>query len=176
MNTVTRRFPAFALVASVLAVTACSGSVSPSTSAADPAPASTPTAEPVTKGAALKTTAPEPAAATTDTDAIAHAVLTHESFAMYLHPEVPGRLPVRVSSSVTLPDPLTTKVEGRPVEWVAASAVAASQPVVVFTKWKVAGKKADIELTYAIEGVAGTFGLRRDGDAWLVDQASVAEH
>ena len=117
-------------------------------------------------------TPPTAVADGSDVDAVLQAVLTHDAFAPYLHPEVRGRVPVRVSGKALPNEPLSLSLHGKPVERVEAPAAG---PVVEIQQWSVSEGTARVALRYDVEGVRGAFELGKDGGHWRVVQAQVVE-
>lgn len=107
----------------------------------------------------------------TDINQIVGAVLTHVKVAQYLHPEMPGRLPVKITIAApysgTQPDLM---LYNRPVVVVVAGADAVNFEIVR----TVEGAKADI--SYRPEGMGGTVLLIKVRNRWMVSNASVHEY
>lgn len=108
---------------------------------------------------------------TTDINQIVGAVLTHVKVAQYLHPEMPGRLPVKITIAApysgTQPDLV---LYNRPVVVVVAGADAVNFAI----GRTVDGAKA--EISYCPEGMAGTVLLLKARNRWMVSSASVHEY
>lgn len=110
------------------------------------------------------------------TDAILEAILTDDRFAMYLHPDVAGRVPVVVSGTAR-PEVVSLELHGAAVESRPPEDVAPEQAFVDITAWTVEGDRASVRLAYAIEGVAASFALQHEPSGrWIVTSANVAEH
>ena len=107
----------------------------------------------------------------TDINQIVGAVLTHVKVAQYLHPEMPGRLPVKIAIAApysgTQPDLV---LYNRPVVVVVAGADAVNFEI----GRTVDGAKA--EISYRPEGMGGTVLLLKVRDRWIVSSASVYEY
>ena len=107
----------------------------------------------------------------TDINQIVGAVLTHVKVAQYLHPEMPGRLPVKIAIAApysgTQPDLV---LYNRPVVVVVAGADAVNFEI----GRTVDGAKA--EISYRPEGMGGTVLLLKVRDRWIVSSASVHEY
>lgn len=108
---------------------------------------------------------------TEDYSQLLQAVLDHGSLAPFLHPEVPGRLPVKVTG--VLMKGATVQKFGKPVEFLEQ---ADSEAVLIIRELLVEGPKARVVLVYPIEGVSGRFVLSRGKGGWKVDSANVLEH
>jgi len=143
--------------------------VSPSPSSAAPKRAAN---EPVVDDA--DTTPPAAVEASPD-DAILKAILTDDRFAMYLHPDVAGRVPVVVSGKAR-PPTVSLELHGAAVETKPPENLAPEQAFVDIGTWSVEEDRASVELAYEIEGVAASFDLERDGAGrWIVTAARVVE-
>ncbi|MEM6989552.1 MAG: hypothetical protein AAF721_03615 [Myxococcota bacterium] len=132
-------------------------------------------AEPVPSptGSTAGPAAPDPASAKSSADSLLTAALSHPDFAMYLHPEVPGRVPV-VVTGFTDPEGRTLVLDGTPL--VLASAPPPNDAAFVDVgSWAVRGGVAKLELEYAVEGVSAQFKLQRSPKGWVVSDVSVAE-
>ena len=108
---------------------------------------------------------------TTDIHQIVGAVLIHVKVAQYLHPEMPGRLPVKVTIAAPYsgaqPDLVLYKL---PVVVVVTGAHAVNFAI----GRTVDGAKADI--SYRPEGMGGTVLLIKVRNRWMVSSASVYEY
>lgn len=107
----------------------------------------------------------------TDISQIVGAVLTHVKVAQYLHPEMPGRLPVKITIAApysgTPPDLV---LYNRPVV-----VVVAGDDAVNFEIGRTSnGAKA--EISYRPEGMGGTVLLLKVRNRWIVSSASVHEY
>ncbi len=117
--------------------------------------------------------APEAAPAKNDDAEILRAVLTHERFAMYLHPDVAGRVPVVVSGEARPRGPVDLELHGAAVSIV--DTAPADAAVVLISTWSIEGDTAHVALGYPIEGVVASFDLARSDAGWRVTEADVAE-
>mgnify|MGYP001123380021 CR=1 FL=1 len=107
----------------------------------------------------------------TDINQIVGAVLTHVKVAQYLHPEMPGRLPVKITIAAPYSGTQPALVlYNRPVVVVVAGADAVNFEIVR----TVEGAKADI--SYRPEGMGGTVLLIKVRNRWMVSNASVHEY
>lgn len=112
---------------------------------------------------------PEVRLAKGDLERIVQLVLEHKDMAMYLHPELAERVPVRVAFENAYAGlSIDVSMYGRPVR-----VVTAGDAVRMTIRGTVNTAKVDVE--YRPEGVHGTFRLVREGDAWKVTQAQVFE-
>ena len=108
---------------------------------------------------------------TTDINQIVGAVLTHVKVAQYLHPGMPGRLPVKITIAAPYSDTQPGLVlYNRPVVVVVAGADAVNFKI----DRTVEGAKADI--SYRPEGMGGTVLLIKVRNRWMVSSASVHEY
>ena len=159
-------------IALLLVVSACRAPDAPTS---ESPPAKAPRAE-EPEGPATSPSAPAPTDHASPTDAILAAVLTHEQFAMYLHPDVPGRVPVIVSGAAR-PNAVSLELHGAAVISQPPEKLAAEQAFVDIERWSVEGDRANVVLAYEIEGVGASFRLEREASGrWVVTSADVAEH
>jgi hypothetical protein len=120
---------------------------------------------------ASSTQAPVSVLAPADVSAVVAAVLQHRDVAMYLHPDAPGRLPVRVALDAAYAQAaLDVALYGAPVQRVDAGDTGAVQLVL-----EPNGDKVHVELVYRPEGIFGTLDLARTDGAWRVVAAQVME-
>ena len=122
---------------------------------------------------------PSPAAADVDVDVtpeddVLRAVLTDERFAMYLHPDAPGRVPVVVCGPAR-PTNLGFELFGAPVESKERADPDDGAACAEIMQLSVDGDAAAVELRYAVEGIVGSFHLERRGGRWSVGTASLTE-
>lgn len=107
----------------------------------------------------------------TDINQIVGAVLTHVKVAQYLHPEMPGRLPVKITIAAPYSGAQPDLVlYNRPVVVVVAGADAVNFEIGSTSN----GAKA--EISYRPEGMGGTVLLLKVRDRWIVTGASVHEY
>lgn len=99
-------------------------------------------------------------------------ILDDSRFEGFLHPEVDGRVPVRVYCAKECPDLTDVAKFGAPVERVDEAGEA---PVIEIEVWEQSDSKVEARLSYAIEGVVAQFALERGTDGWGVADAKVAE-
>lgn len=104
-------------------------------------------------------------------NAIVRQVLEHKDVAMYLHPELPERVPVRVAlNEAYAASKLELALYGEPVRLAHASDRAAVQLTVRATD-----QTAKVTVAYAPEGIHGTIRFAREGTAWRVTEATIYE-
>jgi hypothetical protein len=119
---------------------------------------------------------PAPEAALTslgegELDAIVGAVMQHKDVAMYLHPEVAGRVPVRIALAPPYADAtLKLSLYDKPVKAAASGDRNAMQLVV-----KPHGETAVVEVKYDPEGIFGSVELERVDGVWRVSKATIYE-
>ena len=122
---------------------------------------------PVDPDAAL----PEAALAAAELDEAVRLVLQHPDVAMYLHPEVPERVPVRVALAAPYASArLGVALYGKPVRVTSASDRSAVLLTVRATE-----KTVKVTVAYAPEGIHGTVRLSRDGAKLQVTEARIFE-
>jgi hypothetical protein len=102
---------------------------------------------------------------------IVAAVLQHADVAMYLHPDVPGRVPVRVALAAPY-DAATIGIDlyGAPVKIVRAGDRAAVQLTL-----KPHSDHCHVEVKYDPEGIFGSVELERQDGTWRATDAKIYE-
>ena len=102
---------------------------------------------------------------------IVGAVLARKEVAMFLHPEVPERLPVKVAIAPPYSGiPVDLVLYGKPVRIVSDSADAVSLQILS------SGDSATVNVSYRREGMAGTVKLERTQARWKAVEARIYEH
>lgn len=117
---------------------------------------------------------PEPAfvpLASEDVSPVVAAVLQHRDVAMYLHPDVPGRVPVRVALAAPYDrTEIDITLYGAPVRRVGQDDAAA---VALTLKSHADGVR--VELAYRPEGITGHLDVQKRDGAWQVVDARILE-
>jgi hypothetical protein len=103
------------------------------------------------------------------------AVLDSRPMAMYLHPEVEGRVPVAIGGPALAGATIEVIAQGQPAKACSDAAADPEAACVIFERIDIAEPTAQVELRYPIEGVVGTFRLERDGEGWRIMKADLAE-
>jgi hypothetical protein len=107
----------------------------------------------------------------TDINQIVGAVLARKEVAMYLHPDVPGRLPVKVAVASPYSDVSVDLVfYGKPVKILSYSADAVNMAI------SSSAEGVTVTVSYRPEGMAGTVKLKRRQAHWTVIDADIYEH
>jgi hypothetical protein len=102
---------------------------------------------------------------------IVAAVLQHADVAMYLHPDAPGRVPVRVALAAPYDvAPIDLNLYGAPVAVANAGDRGAVQLVL-----KSHGDHCHVEIKYDPEGIFGSVDLERRDGAWKATGAKIYE-
>jgi hypothetical protein len=108
----------------------------------------------------------------TEIGAVVEAALAHPSVTNYLHPEVPGRLPITVAfRSPGGISSLDAALFGRPVRVVSTSQ---DIPAVILGV-SIEGDQATVALDYPPEGLVGEIVLHRNGTTWVVSSSQLRE-
>lgn len=155
------------------AIVACSGGGgSPGTTPAAPGAPASPAAP---EAPAAPAAAPAPAAP--PLAGVIAAVLDSRPMAMYLHPEIEGRVPVAISGPALAGARLDAVAQGQPVVMRTEAEAAADQDaaIVIFERVDVTEATAEVELRYPIEGIVGRFRLEREGEGWRIVKAELVE-
>jgi len=102
-------------------------------------------------------------------------IVEHPALAPYLHPEVPGRVPLVVSDHLLEPG-VTPSRFGQPLRIVQDRDVG-TQPHLRISSFEVDRSRAKAVVEYRVEGVRAVFDLRRNSNGWwTVVDAKVTEH
>jgi hypothetical protein len=105
-----------------------------------------------------------------DLNQIISAVLTHKVVSMYLHPEVPGRLPVKVAIAAPYSEiPVGLVLYGKPVKVVSPAADAVNLAI------SPSAEGAVVRVSYRQEGIVGTVTLKRGQAQWTAIGANIYE-
>jgi hypothetical protein len=117
---------------------------------------------------------PQPSPAlltTTEINQIVGAVLTHADVAQFLHPDMPGRLPVKVTVAAPYSGAqLNLVLYRRPVVVVAEGTDAVNFAIARTSN----GAKA--EISFRPEGMEGTVLLLKVQNRWIASSVSVSEY
>ena len=116
---------------------------------------------------------PESVAATVP-GAIVEQVINHSALQQFLHPRVPGRVPLVLSSHLLDPR-LSLRKFGKPVQVVPGAQLKKGIAYLRFTGFTLKQNVATVEIRYNVEGVGGRFIFQRDGNLWRLLKASVWE-
>lgn len=142
-----------------------------------------PASEPPTATASTDATRDEaptdapPAVAEPSTSSVIAAVLDSRPMTMYLHPEVEGRVPVKVAGPALAGVTVDAIAQGQPVKMLTVSEATTDPEAacVIFERIEIGEATAEVELRYPIEGVIGRFLLEREGAGWRIVKAELAE-
>jgi len=109
----------------------------------------------------------------TDFSQLVLAILTHKYIAMYLHPELAGRLPVKLYfSGENKGRPLAISLYNMPVKVVTDPkeiSVALQLKINCFTS------ECEVKVDYKPEGIWGSLKLSKQSGNWLVVESSILE-
>ena len=106
---------------------------------------------------------------------IVEKVLNEPKVLVFLHPEIPGRVPV-VISGVVLQSKFTPSVFGQPVR-VVQSGMETESPIFEFIDFKIEKNRAMVETRYKVEGIHGTFKFKRGRNGeWKLVFSDVREN
>jgi hypothetical protein len=118
--------------------------------------------------------APEEALTTlaaSDVTPIVAAVLQHADVAMYLHPDSPGRVPVRIALAAPYTaSPVALDLYGAPVRLADAD-----DRTAVRLTLKPHGERVKVEVKYDPEGIFGSVDVERIDGAWKATGAKILE-
>lgn len=111
------------------------------------------------------------ALASADVQPVVAAVLQHPEVAKYLHPEVSGRVPVRVAIVAPYDGaPLDLALYGAPIKRVGADDISAIRLAI-----KPQADRVVVEVRYKPEGIFGHVNLIRQNGVWTVQEAEIFE-
>ena len=105
-----------------------------------------------------------------DDDAVIEAVLAYPSVAQYIHPDIPGRLPVKVALTPAGTATLRATAFNRRVV-----STSPSDPQAMILGVSVKDSEATVTLEYRQEGVTGLIHLMKVNGNWIVAVAQMAE-
>ncbi len=110
--------------------------------------------------------------ANTDFDQIIAATLKHPSVAMYLHPEVDGRVPVRVAMGAPFDGrAIRLNLYGQPVVTVRNS----DSNSALNMSLQCRATHCNVQLSYPPEGIHGVVQLIQEQGQWRVETADIME-
>jgi hypothetical protein len=114
---------------------------------------------------------PEVELSRAELNAVVGHVLVHPEVAKYLHPDAPGRLPVRVALAAPYSSAkLEVDVYGEAVRRARPSNDAAVHLTIRATQ-----NGAKVTLAYPPEGIHGTLRMEREGRQWRITEAKIIE-
>jgi hypothetical protein len=118
--------------------------------------------------------AAEPAAAASPEDLrdVLQEVMNDAELQPYLHLELPGRYPLKISAA-DLPSGAEILKGPEPVEIVAAPE--GDAPVLVFTEISIQGDQARVTYRYDVEGVRGSATVKKLDGRWQLTSSRVVE-
>jgi len=116
---------------------------------------------------------PKRAAATVPT-AIVEQVINHPDVQQFLHPDVPGRVPLVLSSHLLDPR-LSLRKFGKPVRVVPDAHLKKGLAYLRFTRFTLKQNVVTVEVRYSVEGMGGRFSFQRDGTLWRLLKAGMWE-
>jgi len=94
----------------------------------------------------------------------------------YYHPEVPGRKPLCVVKTESMPDDLSLTKFGEPVRFIPASQrEKAPAACLELSSIQIQGDTASVEFAYDAEGIRGEVSFRRTGGEWRVENRKLHE-
>ena len=121
----------------------------------------------------LRPATPNRAAATVPT-AIVEQVINHPDVEQFLHPDMPGRVPLVLSCHLVDPH-LSLRKFGKSVRVVADAQRKKGVACLRFTQFTLKHNVATVEVQYSVEGMKGRFRFQRDGVLWRLLKAGVWE-
>jgi len=89
-------------------------------------------------------------------------IVEHPALAPYLHPELPGRVPLVVSDHLLEPGVTPSKF-GQPLQIVPDHEVG-TRPHLQIVRFELNGSHAKAVVAYTVEGLQAVFDLRRDAN------------
>ncbi len=110
-----------------------------------------------------------------DKEAIFTMILAHPDLQQYLHPEVKGRIPLKVKSNEILGVNISVTKFDKPVEFHASSNAAEDAALLEVVAFDVNADKAVFEILYAIEGITIKGALEKHNDQWSFVEFEITE-
>ena len=91
------------------------------------------------------------------------AILTNPALTGHLHPELPERLPIKISESFLSPD---FSAQDLPYQVKIVDCVDNCSDVVVFTRIEFAAGLFTADLSYPLEGIQATYVFKSEAGTW----------
>jgi hypothetical protein len=111
-----------------------------------------------------------------DNAAVLKMILDHPDLQQYLHPEVEGRVPVRIKSNDALGTDVSVEKFGKPVAFVTTAAATEDAPVLDVKAFDVAGDTVTFRIDYAAEGMTAKGELEKTGGQWSFKSFEAVEN
>lgn len=112
----------------------------------------------------------------TDKETVLKMILSHPDLQMFLHPEVAGRIPVKVMGDSQFNNDLQIVMFGEQVQFVAPGVDTEAVPVWEIVDFTRSGNGVfRFMLRYAIEGVRVEGAIKRSGSSWQFTEFRVSE-
>lgn len=114
----------------------------------------------------------------TEKEKIIEMIINYPEFKMYLHPEVPGRVPVVLMKNDIATGEFSIKCCGRRVEYISEkdSAFIKSRNYIKFTEYKfISSSELNVGFSYPIEGIRCEVNLKKDSK-WKIINYHIVEY
>ena len=102
-------------------------------------------------------------------------ILDHPDFQQYLHPELEGRVPLKVKSNDELGTDLSIEKFGQAIRFVDAVDSDENTPLLDVVAFNISGKQVRFDIRYEIEGVTLRGMLEQDAGEWKFKSVEVFE-
>lgn len=111
-----------------------------------------------------------------DKEEVLRLILDHPDLQQYFHPEVKGRVPVRIKTTEELGNNLSIEKFGKSVEISPSFDSGNDTPLVEIVEFQKSNDQVSFEIAYDIEGIVVKGNLEKGGGKWSVKEFLVSEH
>lgn len=112
---------------------------------------------------------------TKNNEIIVSMIVSHPDLQSYLHPEVVGRLPIRVITTKEMGVDYSVEKYGMPVAFYANTPEEGNNAYIQFKSFIVMNDECVFELVYPIEGVVVNGKLKKINNGWVFSEFRLVE-
>jgi hypothetical protein len=112
---------------------------------------------------------------TKDNEIIVSMILSHPDLQSYLHPEVAGRLPIKVITTKEMGVNYSMEQHGMPVAFYTNKSEEGNNAFIQFKSFVVMNDECVFELAYPIEGVVVNGKVKKINNSWAFSEFGVVE-
>ena len=116
------------------------------------------------------------AQAVNNTGVVIKLIIDNPQLQYYLHPETPGRKPLKIKSNANLGTNITVNKYNQPVEFLDPNAHINGLPVLDIETWDATNDNINFKIHYEIEGVTVQGQIHKIGNYWNVENYSIFEN